>query len=222
MVTTRLIATITRHGAFEQMARHRHSEAYVALVLAGGYVEAGDRGRVRVEAGQAVFHAPHESHRNEFFGLGARVLNLPAADCDLGGALGHVDDPDTIARLAERDPCQAGALLRQTFRPSATRLDDWPDLLAEALAADPNLCLAEWADTLGIAPQSLSRGFRRAYGTTPKRFRLELRALEALRRLPGWQGSMATLAAETGFADQAHLTRALVALTGLTPKRLLG
>ena len=35
-------------------------------------------------------------------------------------------------------------------------------------------------------------------------------------------GSMALLAAETGFADQAHLTRAIVALTGRTPKHWLG
>ncbi|WP_431256876.1 helix-turn-helix domain-containing protein [Roseateles chitinivorans] len=213
---------ISVHRAFERIARHRHDEGYVALVLAGGYVEAGDRGRLRVEAGQAVFHGAHESHQNEFFRAGARVLNLPAIGRDVGDAFGQVDDVDAIARLAERDPREAAALLTQAFRPSAVRLNDWPDLLAAALAADPNLGLAEWADTMGIAPQSLSRGFHRAYGIAPKRYRLELRTLQALRRLPGWQGSMATLAAETGFADQAHLTRAVVALTGRTPTRWLG
>ncbi|OWQ48436.1 hypothetical protein CDL60_04715 [Roseateles noduli] len=150
------------------------------------------------------------------------MLNLPAIGRDIGEAFGHVDDPDAIARLAERDPDEAAGLLRRTFRPSALRLNDWPDLLAAALAADPNLGLAEWADTVGIAPQSLSRGFHRAYGLSPKRYRLELRTLQALRRLPGWQGSVATLAAETGFADQAHLTRAIVALTGRTPTRWRG
>jgi AraC-like DNA-binding protein len=188
-------STITLHHAFERMPRHRHGEGYVALVLAGGYVEAGDRGRLRVEAGQAA----------------------PAGD-----ALGHVDDADAVARLAERDAGEAAELLRQTFRPSAVRLNDWPDLLAAALAADPNLGLTDWAEAMGIAPQSLSRGFRQAYGVSPKRYRLELRALQALRRLPGWQGSMAMLAAETGFADQAHLTHAIVALTGRPPKRLMG
>jgi AraC-like DNA-binding protein len=217
-----MTTTISLHSAFERMARHRHSQGYVALVLAGSYVEAGDRGRMRVEAGQAVFHAAHESHRNEFFGAGARVLNLPAPGAGIGDVLGDVDDADAIARLAERDLGEAAELLRQTFRPTAARLNDWPDLLAAALATEPNLSLADWADTVRIAPQSLSRGFRQAYGTSPKRYRLELRALRALHRLPGWQGSMASLAAETGFADQAHLTRAIVALTGQTPKRLTG
>lgn len=217
------MTSISIHAAFDRMPRHRHSHGYVALVLAGGYVEAGDQGRMRVRAGQAVFHAAHESHQNEFLGVGARVLNLPTLGATHGDALGHVDDADAIARLAECDVAQAAELLRRTFRPSAAaRLDDWPDLLAAALAADTNLCLAGWADAMGIAPQSLSRGFRRAYGTSPKRYRLELRALQALRRLQAGPGSLADLAAETGFADQAHLTRTLVALTGQTPKRLMG
>lgn len=220
-----MTTAISVHRALEQMPRHRHAHGYVALVLAGGYVEAGDRGRLRVEAGQAVFHAAHESHQNEFFGIGAQVLNLPmpaGAAGDIVETLGHVNDADAIARLAERDPVQATELLHRTFRPSAARLDDWPDLLAAALAADPSLNLTEWADVMGLAPPSISRGFRRAYGTSPKRYRLEVRALHALRQLRGWQGSIAALAAETGFADQAHLTRALVAITGQTPTRLLG
>ncbi|WP_343606575.1 AraC family transcriptional regulator [Roseateles sp.] len=226
-----MTTVISMHSAFERMPRHRHDHGYVALVLAGGYVEAGDRGRLRVEAGQAVLHGAHESHRNEFSGRGARVLNLPIAEMGWpavassdarGDALGHVDDVDAIARLAERDPVQAADLLRRSFRPVKSRLQDWPDLLAEALADDPALGIADWADAMGLAPQSISRGFRLAYGISSKRYRLELRALQALRRLPGWRGTLAALAAETGFADQAHFTRAIVALTGQTPKRLLG
>lgn len=210
---------ISCHRAFERMARHRHTYGYVALVLAGAYVEAGDRGRRQVGAGQAVLHGAHESHQNEFFASGAKVLNLPLLEAEPGATLGNVDDPDAIVRLAERDPRQAVELLRETFRPSDARLNDWPDLLAAWLAAEPDSSLADWAEARGIAPQSLSRGFRRAYGTSAKRFRLELRAVRALRQLPVWQGSIASLAVEMGFADQAHLTRSVVALTGRAPSR---
>ncbi len=213
---------ISRHAAFEQMPRHRHGPGYVALVLSGGYVEAGDRGRLRVAAGQAVFHGAYESHQNTFCGTGAQVLNLPVAAPSFDHAWGHVEDADAIARLAGQDPHQAAALLQRTFHPCAAWLDDWPDQLAAALARDPTLNLTTWADAMGIAPQSLSRGFRRVYGVSPKRYRLELRTLQALRQLPAWRGSLALLAAETGFADQAHLTHAVVALTGKTPKRLAG
>lgn len=217
-----MITTFTRHRGFERMPRHRHGEAYVALVLAGSYVEAGDRGRLRVEAGQAVFHETHESHLNEFFAHGAQVLNLPMPAGSSGLVQGLVDDPDAIVRLAEREPGQAAELLRMSFRPCTARLSDWPDVLASALADDPALDLAAWATAQGMAAPSLSRGFRRAYGTTPKRYRLEMRARKALHWLPAWQGSMASLAAEAGFADQAHMTRAIVELTGLAPTRLLG
>lgn len=213
---------ISVHGAFERMPRHRHDQGYVALVLAGGYLEAGDRGRFQVEAGHVVIHGPHESHQDAFLGRGARVLNLPATGFAPDAAVGHVVDPDAIARLAERDPVAAATVLRESFRPSATRLDDWPDRLAAALSGEPDLCLAAWADAMGIAPQSLSRGFRGAYGISPKRYRLEQRALAALKQLPQWPGSIAALAAETGFADQAHLTRAIVALTGSAPSRIRG
>ena len=70
------------------------------------------------------------------------------------------------------------------------------------------------------SPSAKLRGFRQAYGTTAKRFRAELRAQRALRTLPGWTETLGDLAAELGFADQAHLTRAVVSLTGWTPGQL--
>jgi AraC-like DNA-binding protein len=216
------MSNITKHTAFDMMPRHRHGEAYIALVLRGGYVEAGDRGRLRIEAGHAIVHSQHESHRNEFSLHGAHVLNLPLPSGGIANAQGKIDDVDAIVRLAERDPLQAAELLRATLHPCIARLNDWPDMLAWALAEDTALNLASWADDHGIAPQSISRGFRRAYGVTPKRYRLELRAAQALRQLPSWSGTLAMLAAETGFADQAHMTRTIVAITGTSPTRHIG
>jgi AraC-like DNA-binding protein len=111
-------------------------------------------------------------------------------------------------------------MLSCAMHPLNTRLQDWPDRLAAALATEPDFGLGDWARKMHLAPQSLSRGFRRAYGITPKRYRVEQRALRAIRALRDWRGSLASLAAETGFADQAHLTRAVVMLTGLAPNRL--
>lgn len=70
------------------LPRHRHGEAYVALVLEGGYEEAGVLGRVRVEPGQAVLHGAFEGHRNRIGARGARVLNLtlPAGLDQIGRA----------------------------------------------------------------------------------------------------------------------------------------
>jgi AraC-like DNA-binding protein len=210
---------IHHYNAGERMIRHRHVDGYVALILAGGYVEAGDAGRVRAEAGQVLVHRAYESHQNAFSIRGATVLNLPLVD-DLDAAIGKIDDADAVARLAERDPRGAAQMLSGAMHPLNTRLQDWPDQLAAALATEPDISLAEWAQRMRLAPQSLSRGFRCAYGITPKRYRVEQRALRAIRALRHWRGSLASLAAETGFADQAHLTRAVVMLTGVAPNRL--
>lgn len=210
---------MSRHSASERMPRHRHIEGYAALVLAGGYLEAGDRGRIRVQPGQVVIHGAYEAHQDHFTRAGALVLNLPLIG-NLDGITGVVADADAIAREAERDILGAAALLEETIRPIDTLLMDWPDSLAAALASQREFSIEGWADEIGLAPQSISRGFRQAYGVSPKRYRLEQRTLRALRKLQTWRGTLAGLAADVGFSDQAHLTRAVLAMTGVAPHRL--
>lgn len=211
-------AGIGRHAAGECLPRHRHARGYIALVLGGGYEEAGDQGRLNARAGVAIVHGDWTAHRDRFGARGAQVLNLPAVAGALSGA-GYISDPDTAARLAERDPVAAATYVCDNFRSGVERRDDWPDLLAGALAADPDLTLGHWAEAMGLDPASVSRGFARAYGVTPKRFRLEARTRRALAALPSWRGSLADLAADQGFADQAHLARSVVAMTGMPPVR---
>jgi AraC-like DNA-binding protein len=210
---------ISRHAGGALLGRHRHRSGYAALALAGGYVEAGDRGRHRIEAGDVVLHAAYEAHRDEFSPAGALVLNLPLAAAP-AHPTGRVEDVDAILRLAERDPRGASELLLESLKPCDLRLNDWPDLLAEALTSDLDLRIADWAERMKLAPASVSRGFQRAYGISPKRYRARQRSLRALKALPGWRGSLALLAAELGFADQAHMTRCCTALTGRTPRQI--
>ena len=212
--------TVLRHySAGSCLPRHRHLGAYAAVVLAGDFVEAGDRGRHRLAAGKVAFHRAFEAHRDEFGRNGAVVLDLPLSRCpDL--TTGDLDALDAVVRLAGRDPDAAANLLLEEVRPAAAELADWPDALARALASEPQMSLTAWAERNGLTPQAVSRGFRQTYGTTAKRFRAEHRAQRAARVLPGWTGTLADLAAETGFVDQAHLTRAVVCLTGWTPGQL--
>lgn len=207
------------HAPDESLPRHLHAQGYIALVLDGGYEEAGDQGRLTARPGTVIVHGDWTAHRDCFGASGARVLNFPLAAGLTPGA-GHIADPDAAARLAERDPVAAVAYVRENFHPGAARRSDWPDRLADALTADPGLALTRWADSMGLDPASVSRGFARAYGVSPKRFRLEARTRRALAALPSWRGSLADLAADQGFADQAHLARSVVALTGLPPIRV--
>ena len=72
---------------------------------------------------------------------------------------------------------------------------------------------------MGLAAESVSRGFRRAYGVSPRRYRLEVRARRALGLIEDGRQGLAAIAQDCGFADQPHLTRTLSAITGRTPGR---
>ncbi|MGH3679627.1 MAG: helix-turn-helix domain-containing protein, partial [Natronosporangium sp.] len=76
------------------------------------------------------------------------------------------------------------------------------------------------ARLLGVSPYRLSRAFQRQVGVPLTRFRNRVRVAEALDRLEQGEPSLAGLAAELGFADQAHLTRTVRAHLGHTPGRL--
>lgn len=211
-----LFQTLTAGG---RMERHRHAHAYAALVLSGGYVEAGDRGRFRAAPGQVLIHGAWESHMDFVSASGAAVLNLPFVD-PVAFGVGRIADPDLVAQAAGRDMVEALDLFREALKPVSDDEGDWPDQLAAALRRGSDVGLEAWAARAGLAPETVSRGFRQVFGTTPRRYRAEQRALRAARALQRREDPPAALAAELGFADQAHMSRAVSALTGLSPGRL--
>jgi AraC-like DNA-binding protein len=81
--------------------------------------------------------------------------------------------------------------------------------------------LARWAHAFGLAPGTVSRGFRQTYGVSPKRYRAEARAHRAWTALKGNE-RLSQLALSQGFADQSHMTRAVTALTGFPPSHWRG
>jgi len=203
------------------MPRHPHDHGFAAVVLSGGYVEAGDTGQHRMEAGDVLFHQAWESHLDRFDGRGAEVLVLPIADCDIGGALtGRIADPDAIVRLAEYSPQCAAQRLLAGLLPKTPAAADWPDLLAGAMQADPGLSLGAWAMQSGLHVGSLSRGFRQVFGTTPVGYRLTQRTRRAIDAVLHSQTPFSLIAQDCGFADQAHMSRAIGRLARTTPAAL--
>ena len=200
------------------LGRHVHEKAYAALVLSGGYEEAGDHGRFRVKAGDVIFHEQFEAHLDRFSETGIVVLNLRLpVGCSYTPGISRVVDPDSVARVAERSCRDALDLLfsvaiRRTPQPA-----DWPDELAAALMRNPSLKLSLWGETNGIPPWAVSRGFGLVFGVSPEAFRARIRARRALKSIQNTQASLASIAAELGFADQSHMTRSVKQLTGMAP-----
>ncbi|MBB4924726.1 helix-turn-helix domain-containing protein [Kitasatospora kifunensis] len=73
------------------------------------------------------------------------------------------------------------------------------------------------ADLLGVSPYRLSRAFPRELGVSVTRYRHRVRIGRALDRLEAGERSLSTLAADLGYADQAHLSRTIRQHLGETP-----
>jgi AraC-like DNA-binding protein len=165
-------------------------------------------------------------------GAAASVLHLPAcetADFDLsaddlwgtsavalGEALADVGSPDDAAALLERAV--------------ADRLADGPDLDAIAAEAAKRLLPvgAKGVNSLGsslyISERQLRRRFEASIGLPPKTLQRILRFQRFIAlawTLDEPSKHLARLAADAGYADQAHLTREAKELEGRSPRTLL-
>ncbi|MBD8880770.1 helix-turn-helix transcriptional regulator [Rhodanobacter sp. 7MK24] len=202
-------------------ARHRHLDAYATVVVSGTFEESSYAGRIRATAGDVLVHPQLDAHENHHVSSTVKLIRLPWIDrCGTGG-LYRLKDLDELARVAETDVPEASerlahAVLHGLSIPCGLR-NDWPDQLAADLANDVSMSLGHWASRNGLAPETVSRGFSKAYGTTPEVFRAELKAKAALFRITHADDRLGEIAAEAGFADQAHMTRWIHRLTGLSP-----
>ncbi|MEO5867616.1 MAG: AraC family transcriptional regulator [Sphingomonas sp.] len=202
------------------LERHRHASAYAALVLDGSYLECGDSGRMQLHAGRIAVHDAYSAHLDVVGAAGASVINLLVAS---GMAPGLYDLPaiDDVLRLfAAGEQAGAAALLRDKAVPLPVTDMDWPDELRRDLSSNADLQFGYWAEARGLRPTELAAGFFGAFGTTPKRFRAETKTRNAVRRIAGSIDRLADIAIDAGFFDQAHMTRAVLAMTGFAPRAL--
>ena len=203
------------------LPRHRHLRAYATVVLAGHFEESGYVGRIVASAGDVLIHPTLDCHANEMVSAGVKLIRLHWPESYGAGGLYRVDETDALARAAEKDLRVATLLLREALKkrasPTAGQRNDWPDLLASDLARTASLEIGAWAEANGLARETVSRGFAAAYGVAPRVFRAELRTRAAWLRITQGSDGLSMIAAETGFADQAHMTRWIHNLTGAPP-----
>ena len=168
-------------------------------------------------------------------GAAAGVLGLPASELvDLAVEAGDVWGGGALAELADPDAAPEQLLARLQMLVAARFADAGaPDpLVAEAVrrlrwATDD---VGSLTSTLHISERQLRRRFQVATGLAPKplhrvlrfqRFHSLAQHAIASGTAPGNDG-LARLAAEAGYADQPHLNRECLRLTGTSPGALLG
>ena len=190
-------------------------------MLAGTFEESGYNGRIRATAGDVLIHPALDCHGNQMVSAGVKLIRLDWRDASGIGGLYHLDNVDEVVRTAEKDVIEAAHLLECVLRdkcsPSPGRRNDWPDLLLADLAKNASTEIGVWAEANGLARETVSRGFAAAYGTAPSILRAELRARSAWLLITRGSECLCSIAADTGFADQAHMTRWIHRVTGAPP-----
>ena len=161
-------------------------------------------------------------------GAGGPALGLPLS--------GLLDQRVGVRDLGTRFGARLAGLLEPTLTPAVAlrllagavgdlALESPADpLVTEAarLLAGPGAQAGDVAARLGVGERQLLRRCRAAVGYGPATLRRVLRFRRFVTRIDAGPGGpdLARLAAETGYADQAHLSRECVRLAGLPPTAL--
>jgi len=136
----------------------------------------------------------------------------PAAEETRRAIMAAPDDATMVAH--------AGQLLGSA-RPARDPVAEQVAEMVARITADTSLCrVADLAAALGLPVRRLQRLFTDYVGVSPKWVMRRARLQEAaVRAEHGGQVDWAALAADLGYADQAHLTRDFTATIGVPPAR---
>ena len=101
-------------------------------------------------------------------------------------------------------------------------IPDWYDRIKGAIAFidghySEKITLKQLAESSGLSQTLFSRLFMKAMQTTPIRYITEIRLNAARKLLANTDMTLANIAAETGFYDEAHFIRTFRKSRGLTP-----
>ncbi|HWZ63586.1 MAG TPA: helix-turn-helix transcriptional regulator [Steroidobacteraceae bacterium] len=206
----------------QELPRHQHAEAYATIVLGGAYEQFSYAGRLRLQAGDVLIQPTFDCHFDQMLSDRVDLIRLPWHLDQSSGGIYRNCAIELIECAARRDVRQASALLEEALvahRCIPACVHDWPDVLAADLAANPRLRIRAWSEAMRLTREHVCRGFRATYGTGPTQFRSELSARAAWSRIISTTESMSRIAANLGFADQAHMSRAVKTLTGRAPSQ---
>ena len=152
-------------------------------------------------------------------GTAGQVLGLPASELrDARVPLSEIWGAELAERLGEAPSAEARRALLESSVLERIAEPDRLVLAAVRRLGRPGTRIGELSDALGTSERQLLRRFNGAVGYGPKTLDRVLRFQRFLARAR--DGDLARTAADLGYADQAHLTRECVRLSGLTPARL--
>ncbi len=236
--------TETRYDPGARQGRHDHGETRLIVTVRGEFLE--EWGRLRHSCGpaSALLRPAGELHSNHYGAagavcagvrFGAEWMSILGASAIRGGCDGSAEMGLLARRLlrelnAPGSPqgigVQCGVLeivtrFRAVRSPARERraphwIESTKELLRSRLNSPPDLL--EAGRLAGVHPAHLSRSFRQFAGMTMGDYLRRERIDFACRRLLQPERSLAGIALEAGFYDQAHFSRVFRQRLGVSPK----
>lgn len=214
---------------------HVHDQVTVVVPLSGYFVETTFKESVEGKPGAVIVETPESPHENVYGPCGGTNLRLRMnpelqsfVECEAHGRSSQIRPYEIARSMAGNmgDPllleCSALELLGIVNNGPEWTPRCRPAFLRDIVArlrenVDLRRDIATIARDAHVSPIRLVRSFRRTYGISLARFMRVLQLQRALSLLSDPAISLSAVAAETGFSDQSHMTRAFAQTYGATP-----
>jgi AraC-like DNA-binding protein len=222
-------------GRLTGVGSNLFASPFSEIALVGRYPHDDARDNDGVVAWKAIHSSPRFGGRPRQHGFHGWMLGIRCRPIEL--------DPADAALAAELVTATIKGNSESPFDPIIGALDAWieqlrpqfnaaraqqlrtPEIgaaLGDALSApglDRGTSVASLAATVGVDPRTLQRHFRNRTGLAPKRYAAVQRFSGALRQVALGRKTLAEIASEAGYSDQAHLTTDLGRHAGVSPGR---
>lgn len=187
----------------------------------GAGTEAGLRYRMIYVPPELVAQALLQSSGIHLPFVDTPVLSDPRFRESLSEALEDIEQPIGELKRSSLLAELAASLSRHSSdRRARGTVINWPELkLCSEYLRECSVQSIRIGELEGLADMdrfTLSRQFKKVYGTSPHRY-LIMRRLEGVKRLLANGVSLVDAAAESGFADQSHMNRHFKRAFGVTP-----
>ncbi|NML38834.1 helix-turn-helix transcriptional regulator [Chitinophaga sp. G-6-1-13] len=230
---------ITAYQPDTHIGAHYHENAYLSLLINGGYHEMNRRTEDEVRPGELLFRPAGYTHANRFLEQPGRCLNIEfkqsgIEELTLKGSLPQqliIYKPGAFSDLYQllyaflKEPANClpeehivNWLSEVTDVKIASRLP-WftqaKDILQNEF--DTHHTIQSIANRVFVHPVYLARAFKEKEGMTVGNYQLKMRAQKAMELLFTTRLPVTDIAFSAGFSDTSHLIRVFRAFYRCTP-----
>ena len=230
-VFPRFVAREVGYPAGGMMGRHAHDYSNITAVISGEMEERTDAGEHRGRSCSVLVKPAGTLHEDRWLGRrGTRTVSIEMKDARFD-AWRWLEDAETARaalalaaamRGSSRDEVESCAMallaLATNVASETTTPPAWLEHVKRTLDArfDEPLRFEAIAEEAGLHPVYLSRAFKRHVGMAMSEYVRALRLRHARHLLSATSRPLASISAESGFADASHLCRVFTDAHGVT------